>query len=133
MAARKQAMLAASFRPAIDAYLAAVGEKAPSNVTDLHDWLVTEHDYPGSVRNLQRYVRKAFPAPPTRARRRVETPPGAQAQADWAHFPQVLVGGRQRDLVAFSMILSHSRADTIVWSASMDQLAWLACHNDALP
>ena len=109
----QRAMLAESFRPAIDAYLEAVGEKAPSNVTELHDWLVAEHDYPGSVRNLQRYVRRAFPAPPVRARRRVETPPGAQAQADWAHFPGVLVGGRQRDLVAFSMILSHSGADTI--------------------
>ena len=127
----KQAMLAESFRPAIDAYLEAVGEKAPGNVTALHDWLVAEHDYPGSVRNLQRYVRKGFPAPPTRARRRVETPPGAQAQADWAHFPGVLVAGRQVDLVAFSMVLSHSRADAIVWSASMDQLAWLSCHNEA--
>lgn len=127
----KQAALAEGFRPAIDAYLAAVGEKAPSNVTDLHDWLVAEHDYPGSVRNLQRYVRRAFPAPPTRARRRVETPAGAQAQADWAHFPGVLVAGRERDLLALSMILSHSRADAIVWSASKDQLAWLACHNEA--
>jgi len=68
---------------------------------------------------------------PVRARRRVETPPGAQAQADWAHFPAVRLEGGERDLVAFSMILSHSRADTIVWSASADQLAWLSCHNDA--
>ena len=29
----------------------------------------------------------AYPAPAVRARRRVETPPGAQAQVDWAHFP----------------------------------------------
>ena len=36
----QQATLAASLRPAIDAYLAAVGEKAPSNVTDtMIGWL----------------------------------------------------------------------------------------------
>ena len=28
-----------------------------------------------------------------RARRRVETPPGAQAQADWATYPRVIVAG----------------------------------------
>ena len=127
----RQAMLAESFRPAIDAYLEAVGEKAPRNVTELHDWLVAEHDYPGSVRNLQRYVRRAFPSPPVRARRRIETPPGAQAQVDWAHFERVLVAGREVNLVALSMVLSHSRADAIVWSASAQQLAWLSCHNEA--
>lgn len=126
-----QVMLAEAFRPAIDAYLEAVGERVPSNVTELHDWLVFEHDYPGGVRNLQRYVRRAFPAPAIRARRRVETPPGAQAQVDWAHFPGVRLTGRQQDLLAFSMVLSHSRADAIVWSTSGDQLAWLWCHNAA--
>jgi IS30 family transposase len=40
-------------------------------------------------RSLQRYVRDRYAAPPCRARRRVETPPGAQAQADWAHYPKV--------------------------------------------
>ncbi len=122
---------AGGYREAIDAYLAAVGERSPSNITDLHDWLVAEHDYPGSLRNLQRYVRKAFPSPPVRARRRIETPPGAQAQADWAHFPAVWLGGRQMDLLAFVLQLSHSRADAIVGSSSKNQLAWLSCHNDA--
>ena len=128
---RAAADAAEGYREAIDAYLAAVGERSPSNITDLHDWLVAEHDYPGSLRNLQRYVRKAFPSPPVRARRRIETPPGAQAQADWAHFPAVWLGGRQMDLLAFVLQLSHSRADAIVWSSSKNQLAWLSCHNDA--
>ena len=66
---------------------------APLNLCALHDWLVSEHDYRGSLRSVQRYWRRAFPAPALRARRRVETPPGAQAQVDWAHFPRVIVGG----------------------------------------
>lgn len=127
----KQAFLAESYRPAIDHYLASVQEQTPSNVTDLFDFLVAEHDYPGSLRSVQRYVRSAFPAPPVRARRRVETPPGGQAQADWAHFPRVLLAGRSVDLLAFSMQLSYSRGDVIVWSESAEQLAWLAVHNQA--
>jgi len=127
----KQPFLAERYRPAIDHYLASVQEQAPSNVTELFDYLVAEHGYPGSLRNLQRFVRAAFPAPATRARRRVETPPGAQAQADWAHFPNVLVAGRRVDLLSFSMQLSFSRGDVIVWSDGGEQLAWLTVHNEA--
>lgn len=127
----KQVFLAEAFRPAIDEYLLAVREEAPSNVKALHEHLVVEHDYPGSLRSLQRYVRAKFPPPVVRARRRVETPPGAQAQADWAHFPRVLVAGRETDLLVFSLQLSFSRADVMVWSESADQLAWLSVHGEA--
>lgn len=127
----KQPFLAEEYRPAIDQYLESVREEIPSNVTDLFDYLVAEHEYPGSLRNLQRYVRMAFPPPPLRARRRVETPPGAQAQADWAHFPNVLIAGRHVDLLGFSMQLSFSRGDVIVWSEGSEQLAWLMVHNEA--
>ena len=57
----------------------------PINLAALHDWLVAEHGYSGSPRSVQRFWAKHDPAPALRARRRVETPPGAQAQADWAH------------------------------------------------
>jgi hypothetical protein len=93
--------------------------------------LVTEHGYDGSLRSVQRFWAKRYPAPAIRARRRVETPPGAQAQADWAHFPDVIVGGEARSLVAFKMVLSHSRKDAIVWSEGKDMLAWLGCHSEA--
>ncbi len=127
----KQAFLAEGFRPAIDEYLRASGAESPSNVRDLHEHLVAEFDYPGSLRSLQRFVRAVFPPPAVRARRRVETPPGAQAQADWAHFPGVLVAGERRDLLAFSLQLSFSRGDVVVWSESAAQLAWLSVHNEA--
>jgi len=127
----KQAFLAEAFRPAIDEYLTANREDSPSNVKDLHEHLVAEHDYSGSLRSLQRYVRSTFPPPAVRARRRVETPPGAQAQADWAHFPGLLVAGERVDLLAFSLQLSFSRGDVVVWSESAAQLAWLSVHNEA--
>jgi transposase len=127
----RQPFLAAGYREAIDAYLEALGQESPENVADLFEFLLREHEYPGSLRSVQRYVRRAFPAPPVRARRRVETPPGAQGQVDWAHFPRVLLAGRERDLLAFVMVLSFSRADVVVWSLTKAQLSWLGCHNQA--
>ena len=127
----RQVRKAAAFQPAIDAWLAARGETVPGNVAELHAWLVSEHRYPGSLRSLQRYVRETYPPPPKRARRRVETPPGAQAQADWAVFPRVWVGGCQEDLLAFEMQLSWSRYPAVVWSRRKHELAWLSVHNEA--
>jgi transposase len=120
--------LAESFREAVDAYLEARQEDAPSNVQDLHDFLVAEHAYPGSLRSVQRFVRSAFAPPPVRTRRRVETPPGAQAQADWAVFPRVALGVGEVDLVAFVLQLSFSRGDAIVWSDRRDMPSWLEVH-----
>lgn len=127
----RQAFLAAGYRGAIDAYLEALGLESPENVADLFEFLLREHAYPGSLRSVQRYVRAAFPPPPIRARRRIETPPGAQGQVDWAHFPRALLGGRELDLLAFVMVLSFSRADVVIWSLGKDQLSWLGCHNEA--
>lgn len=104
---------------------------AAQNLAALHDWLVAEFDYPGSLRSVQRYVAATFPPPLRRARRRVETPPGAQAQADWAVFPRVIVGGELHTLQAFHLVLSHSRAEAVVWATRQDQMSWLSCHNGA--
>jgi transposase len=59
----------------------------------LYEWLVAEHGYAGSYKAVQRFVRTKFPKPRLPVRRRVETPPGAQAQADWAEYPGVRLGG----------------------------------------
>ena len=100
---------------------------APINLAALHVWLTAEHGYTGSLRSVQRYWKRTYPTPAIRARRRVETPPGAQAQVDWAHFPAIVLGGIATDLVAMHMVLSWSRKQAIVWSHSKDMLAWLGC------
>lgn len=128
---RGRPMLAASFAEAIAAYLAGRGLEAPDNTADLHAWLVAEHDYPGSLRSVQRYVARQYPPPPKRARRRIETPPGAQAQADWAHFPGIWLGGRQRELLAFLLQLSYSRFDALIWAERKHLMSWIAVHNAA--
>ena len=102
-----------------------------SNLAALHAWLTTEHGYVGSLRSVQRFVGDRYPPPPQRARRRVETPPGAQAQVDWAQFPRMVVAGEPVALHAFHLVLSHSRFGAVVWMPAEDSLCWLAAHNAA--
>jgi len=111
-------------------YLGGLEEGAPVNLAALYDWLVAEHGYGGSLRSVQRYVRRRYPRPKRRARRRVETPPGAQGQVDWAEWPQVWIGGRGVYGYQFHLRLSHSRMGARVWSARKDQLAWHHVHNE---
>jgi transposase len=101
------------------------------NVAALYDHLVVEHDYRGSYKSVQRYVRAHYPRPRRRARRRVETPPGAQAQVDWAEHPGVWIAGRREPLCAFHLELGFSRHGAVIWCRSHDQLAWLSAHNEA--
>jgi transposase len=97
------------------------------NLAARHAWLRREHGYEGSLRSVQRYWKRTFPAPAMRARRRVETPPGAQAQVDWAEFPGVVLGHEVVDLVALVVTLSWSRKRAVVWARSKDMLSWQAC------
>ncbi|HTF34213.1 MAG TPA: IS21 family transposase [Myxococcota bacterium] len=102
------------------------------NLVALDAWLRAEHGYTGSYKAVQRFVRAKYPKPRLRVRRRVETPPGAQAQTDWAEFPRMRIAGQVVALHAFHLVLSHSRAEAVVWSESADQLGWLAVHNAGL-
>ncbi len=102
----------------------------PPNVMALWAWLVEEHEFAGSYKSVRKYVAGHFERPKLRPFRRVETPPGAQTQSDW--FEQTLdVGCGPETLYGFVMLLSHSRMPAVVWSRSMDQLAWHRVHNEA--
>ena len=116
---------------AIAHYLEGAGA-GPVNVASLREWLIAEHGFAGSLRGLQRYFRRHFPKPALRARRRVETPPGAQAQADWAEWPKVWIAGRPVYAYQFHLRLSHSRFGARVWSPRADQLGWHHVHNEGL-
>jgi transposase len=108
------------------------GSPRPVNVHALHDWLCQEHGYRGSYKSVLRFVRATYPRPKLRPFRRVETPPGAQAQVDWGEFSNLDVGAGPQKLYAFVMVLSHSRKAVLVWSERMDQLSWHQAHNEAL-
>jgi transposase len=108
------------------------GPQRPANIHALHDWLRDEHDYIGSYRSVLRFMRAHYPRPRLRPYRRVETPPGAQAQVDWGEVGGLDVGEGPEKLNAFVMVLSHSRKAVLVWSRRMDQLSWHQAHNEAL-
>ena len=56
-----------------------------------------------------------------------------QTQSDWGEFRGVDLGDPEgpTTVYAFVMVLSHSRKEAVVWSRSMDQLAWHHVHNEA--
>ena len=105
-------------------------EGRAANATALHEYLVAEHGYRGSLRSVQRYLRRRLGRGRVRARRRVETPPGAQSQADWALFPGIRVG-EQEGVYGFALRLSYSRKQAVVWSERKDTLSWLWVHGQA--
>src|SRR3954462_6068923 len=43
-------------------------DEAPITLAVLHGWLVSEHGYCGSLRSIQRYWARTYPAPAIRAR-----------------------------------------------------------------
>lgn len=100
------------------------------NISGLWEFLKEEHGYEGSYKSVCKYVRGTFPKPKLRAFRRVETPPGAQTQSDWMEV-KVDVGHGIEKLYGFVMTLSHSRMKAVIWSRSMNQLAWQHVHNEA--
>ena len=93
----------------------------------VYDVLVREYGFTGSYQTVRRHLKRCYGEKPVRAVRRVETPPGVQAQHDWFEWKGSLL---RRPVTLYGLIgtLSHSRA-TFVWvSRSMDQLAWQAGH-----
>jgi transposase len=127
----KQASKAASVAEAI-AHWRSQHSDGRLNLAALHEWLRREHGYEGSLKSVQRYWKRTFPAPAIRARRRVETPIGAQAQVDWAEYPGMVIGREIVDLVALVVTLSWSRKRAVVWARSKDMLSWQACQTACL-
>ena len=108
----------------------ALPEGRSPNINGLWNFLKDEYDYTGSYKSVRKYVRENFPKPKLRPFRRVETPPGAQTQSDWMEV-KVDIGYGLQKVYGFIMTLSHSRRKAVVWSRSMNQLAWHHAHNEA--
>lgn len=71
--------------------------------------MIRGRGYTGSVVQLRRVVGTLRPTH-REAFLRLITLPGEQAQADWAHFGEIRIGGARRRLSCFVMTLSYSRA-----------------------
>jgi transposase len=71
--------------------------------------MIRQRGYVGSIQRLRCVVARLRPAVKEPFLRLVSLP-GEQAQVDWAHFGEVLVGRARRRLSCFVMTLSYSRA-----------------------
>jgi hypothetical protein len=110
---------------------AAADRARPVNGLALCDWLRPEHRYDGSYRSVLRFVPDRSPRPRLRPFRRVQTPPGAQAQVDGGAFSDLDVGDGPQALHAFVLVRSHARKEVLVWSRRLDPLSWHQAHDEA--
>lgn len=90
--------------------------------------------YTGGIDVVRRFVRSLEPYARAQAKMtvRFETPPGEQAQADWASCGHELdETGRRRAVYAFVMVLSYSRMLYVEFTHSMVLTELIACHQRA--
>lgn len=64
--------------------------------------------YQGGYSILKKYIRRFRPAPKVKLTTVLEHPPGAEGQVDWSPY-KIILGGEQRIVHGFSMVLPFSR------------------------
>ncbi len=87
--------------------------------------------YKGKMTILREFVRPYRTSSKKQATVRFETPPGKQAQMDWAHVGKLEVDGVFREIYAFVMVLGYSRMKYIEFTISMDLETLMKCHMNA--
>ncbi len=96
----------------IDPYLPFIREtlaKFPTLTASRLHAMVCERGYRGGKSRFRAIIACHRPRPPAEAYLRLRTLPGEQAQCDWGHFGHVTIGRARRPLMAFVLVLSHSR------------------------
>jgi transposase len=100
--------------------------RAAVEASVVHGVLRRDYGFTGSYQAVRRHLTRRFPAP-VQAVRRVETPPGVQAQHDWFECTS-RIDGIVQPVYALIGTLSHSRASFVWVSPRMHQLAWQTGH-----
>lgn len=72
--------------------------------------MVCERGYRGGPDHFRHVIAWHRPRPKAEAYLRLRTLPGEQMQCDWAHFGDIAIGRALRQLMAFILVLSYSRA-----------------------
>ena len=84
-------------------------ERFPSLTASRLYAMVCDRGWQGSPDHFRHLIACHRPRRPAEAYLRLRTLPGEQAQVDWGHFGHVQIGRARRPLMAFVMVLSHSR------------------------
>jgi len=96
----------------VDAYLPFIQEtleKFPTLTASRLYAMVRERGYPGRPDHFRHVIACRRPRPKAEAYLRLRSLPGEQSQVDWGHFGYMNIGRARRPLMAFVMVLSHSR------------------------
>src|SRR5271154_263192 len=99
-------------RSQIDAYLPFIRETLetfPTLTASRLYVMVRERGYCGSPDHFRHLIACHRPRRKAEAYLRLRCLPGEQAQVDWGHFGHLEIGRARRPLMAFVMVLSHSR------------------------
>ncbi|MDP9164267.1 MAG: IS21 family transposase [Pseudomonadota bacterium] len=91
---------------------------------------IREHGYGGGYSAVTDFLREVRPSPTAPFEVRFETPPGEQAQVDFAHFEVIYADEPEavRKVWLFSLVLGYSR---LIWArfvAHQDLQTVLRCH-----
>ena len=91
---------------------------------------IADLGYAGGYTAVTDFLREVRPPPQAGVERRFETPPGKQAQVDFAHFKAVFDDepGHVRTVWLFSMVLGHSRWLWGRFCAGQNLQTVLRCH-----
>ena len=96
----------------IDPYLPFIRqtlEAFPSLTASRLYGMARERGYPGRPDHFRHLIACYRPRPKAEAYLRLLTLPGEEGQVDWGHFGHLQIGRARRPLMAFVMVLSHSR------------------------
>jgi transposase len=84
-------------------------EKFPKLTASRLYAMVRERGYRGGPDHFRHVIACHRPRPKAEAYLRLRSLPGEQSQVDWGHFGHMDIGRARRPLMAFVMVLSHSR------------------------
>jgi transposase len=87
--------------------------------------------YTGKMTILRDFVRPLRINPKKQATIRYETPPGKQAQMDWAEVGKYHVDGELKKIYAFVITLGYSRMKYIEFTENMNLETLMKCHMNA--
>ena len=93
---------------------------------------IAQMGFAGSAQIVRRFLTTLRARVPSQLTTRFETPPGEQAQADWAEAGRYsLADGSMARIFFFVMVLGFSRALYIEFTRSMRLESLIRCHQNA--
>ena len=92
---------------------------------------ITSMGYQGKMTILRDFIKEYRQKPNKQSSIRFETPPGVQAQMDWAELGEHFIDGKFKRLYVFVLILGYSRMKYMEITTSMDLEHLMKCHMNA--